>query len=126
MKKISVIGILLTLLLCSTVYAENEVHDGQWWMELGHIAKGYFLQGLKVGIKDVSHNPEYADFKEEHFRKSINELDLFYKDPQNSEIRVHVALFIVLKKLHGASIKTIIKLTEQARLKPTKILTSSD
>jgi hypothetical protein len=126
MKKFCIIGVLLPLLLCSTGYAEDEVYDGKWWMALGHIAKVYFLQGLEVGIKDISNNPNYADFKEEHYKKSINELDLFYKDPQNKEIRVHVAVFIVLQKLRGASIKTIIKLTEQARQNPTKILTTSN
>lgn len=126
MKKFSLIGILLVLQLCSSVYAENQVYDGYWWMSLGHIAKGYFLRGLEVGINDVSHNPDYTGFKEEHYKKSVNELDLFYKDPQNREIRVHVAVFIVLQKLKGASIKKIEKLTERARQKPTKAITASD
>lgn len=131
MKKFPIIGILLTLLLCSSllsssVFAQNEIHDGEWWLTLGPIAKNYFLKGLRVGIDDISHNPDYADFKEEHYKKSINELDLFYKDPQNREIRVHVAFFIVLQKLRGASIETVKKLIERARQNPAKILTTSD
>ncbi len=88
---------------------------------MGHIAKGYFLQGFEVGLKEFSADADYAQLTNKHYTKAIDGLDLYYKNPQNREIRIQVALYIVLHKIKGSSIETITKLTELARKNPTNI-----
>ena len=121
MKKYSIIGLFLILFMSPSANGEHFVHDGNWWRSMGHIAKGYFLQGFETGISASSSDSEYTGLTNEHFSKAMDGLDLFYKDAPNRGIRIHVAIYIVLKKINGASIETITKLTELARNNPTNI-----
>jgi hypothetical protein len=120
MRKYTGIFFLL-LFLSSAAHAADVVYDGSWWLSMGHIAKEYFLVGFKVGAKDASKNSTYHDLDEKDFLNTIDGLDLFYKDHQNREVRFHVAVYIVLKKIHGGSIDTIEKLTQKARQNPFRI-----
>ncbi len=121
MKKFFIIGVILFSLAPSLASAQDVVHNGDWWISMGHIAKGYFLIGFKVGIKEASNNPDYAGMEKTHHINIIDGLDLFYKAHQNRDIRFHVAFYIVLKEINKAPIETITKLTELARANPTKI-----
>lgn len=121
MKKIFLIGVILLSLAPSWASAQDVVHDGNWWISMGHIAKGYFLIGFKVGVKEASNNPDYDGMEKTHNINIMDGLDLFYKAHQNRDIRFHVAVYIVLKEINKASIDTITKLTGLARANPTKI-----
>jgi hypothetical protein len=122
MKKYYQLGVFSILLLSvSLVQAEDVVHDGYWWVSMGHIAKGYFLEGFEVGVNRTSNNSVYSSLKKENYIKTIDGLDLFYKDSQNKSVRIHVAIYIVLRKIQGRSIETIKKLIELARQSPTRI-----
>ncbi len=88
---------------------------------MGHIAKGYFVQGFEFGLKEFSADKDYRSLTDWHYSKAIDGLDIFYKNHSNREIRIHVALYIVLHKIKGPSIEKITKLTELARKNPTKI-----
>ena len=121
MNKYLFTAIFLVLLMSPLSHAGQVVHDGLWWKTMGHIAKDYSLEGFSIGVREAANNKKYKRLEKKSFAKIIDGLDLFYKNPQNIEVRFHVAVFIVLHKIKGASIKKVKQLSELARQNPTII-----
>ena len=80
MLKKLIISCLLLLSISSMAHAEEEVHDGWWWVSKGHIAKGYFLEGLHVGISEASKNEDYKDLRREDYMKVVDAMDLIEEE----------------------------------------------
>lgn len=115
------IAVLLFLLLPAFASAEEVVYDGYYWITMGHIAKGYFLEGFNVGVEEASNNKDYKGLYKRNYMKIVDAMDLFYRGIENRGIHVPVAIYIVLQKIQGRSIETIKKLTKRALKYPTRI-----
>ena len=140
-RYIPIICVLMILGLSSLPVAA--VEDGNAWREYSQSAKSYFLVGVIMGMdlgKSLTvrslfdegedgcagkANEAYYDYRQRLFSAPTigqfrDGLDVFYEDYRNRSITVDMALWVVAKKIAGATKEDIQATTEEMRRMVTK------
>lgn len=118
MKHVTVAAVVIGLIICGHVYADDlSIIDRSHWSLMKPYEKTSYINGFMDGIHTQGRYPDFAglDFFGLTVAQASKALNQFYQDYKNQTISVPVALLILHMEMRGDSMDHIEKFKETMR-----------